>query len=117
MAAGRRSIDPKLAVAALDHSGSAVTEREVALAQLLAEGLHDSEIAHRMSLSHGTVRNYLSVLMSKVDARDRVDLVRIGQEDGWLLPRRRAVPGPRRCGWSPRPRGVLPVAARRRAPG
>lgn len=85
VAAGRRAIDPSLAVAALGSRDLGVTQRELDVVMLVAEGAPDQEIARRLHLSSGTVRNYISAVMAKVDARNRVDLVRIGIRDGWLL--------------------------------
>lgn len=85
VAAGRRAIDPSLAVAALGSRDLGVTQRELDVVMLVSEGASDREIARRLHLSSGTVRNYISAVMAKVDARNRVDLVRIGIRDGWLL--------------------------------
>jgi two-component system response regulator DesR len=43
-----------------------------------------SQIAERLFLSEGTVRNYLSVAMSKVGARTRAEAVKTADERGWL---------------------------------
>ncbi len=87
VAAGQRVVDASLAVAALEVQNALVTQRELDVVRLLAEGTSDREIARRLHLSHGTVRNYVSNVMAKVGARNRVDLVRIGVEYGWLWPR------------------------------
>lgn len=51
-----------------------LSERENALAALVAEGLNNKEIAQEMNLSEGTVRNYLSDILEKLDLRDRTQL-------------------------------------------
>lgn len=84
VAAGRRAVDSSLAIAALASYEVKLTERELAVVERLAEGLSDREIGRALSLSAGTVRNYVSSVLTKVGARNRVDLVRIGRENGWL---------------------------------
>lgn len=51
-----------------------LTERELALLELVAEGLNNKEIASKLYLSEGTVRNYLSLLLEKLGLRDRTQL-------------------------------------------
>ncbi|GGX96625.1 response regulator transcription factor [Streptomyces hiroshimensis] len=84
-AAGQRVIDPQLALSAWDGMDSPLTERETEVLQRAAEGLEASEIAAKLHLSTGTVRNYLTVVVSKLNARNRVDAIRIAREAGWLL--------------------------------
>ncbi|WP_300007992.1 response regulator transcription factor [Pseudonocardia sp.] len=84
VARGERAVDSTLAIAALASYEVRLTERELAVVELVAEGIPDLEIGRTLSLSGGTVRNYVSAVMAKVGARNRVDLVRIGRADGWL---------------------------------
>lgn len=51
-----------------------VTDREYELIQLVAQGLNNHEIAEKMFLSEGTIRNYLSGLLDKLELRDRTQL-------------------------------------------
>lgn len=83
VAAGQRVFDPTLAVAALE-ADIPVTQRELDVVRLVAEGASAREIAGRLFLSEGTVRNYTSSLINKCGARNRVDLVRIAADRGWL---------------------------------
>lgn len=53
---------------------SGLTERENALCALVAEGLSNREIGEKLFLSEGTVRNYLSSILSKLELRDRTQL-------------------------------------------
>jgi DNA-binding NarL/FixJ family response regulator len=53
---------------------SALTERETELCALVADGLSNKEIGDRMFLSEGTVRNYLSSVLAKLNLRDRTQL-------------------------------------------
>lgn len=84
VAAGQRSIDPALAVAALGVPGSPLTPRELTVLDLAARGASPSEIAEQLYLTRGTVGNYLSRVIAKLDARSRIDAIRIAREAGWI---------------------------------
>ncbi len=84
IAAGERVIDPQLALATLDTSLSPLTRRELEVLRLAAEGTEAAQIAARLHLSAGTVRNYLTNVVSKLNARNRVDAIRIARDAGWL---------------------------------
>ncbi|MFI6316829.1 DNA-binding response regulator [Nonomuraea sp. NPDC050556] len=81
---GERVIDPQLAVAALDLPGNPLTPREIDVLRLAAAGTSAGQIAEQLFLSTGTVRNYLSAIVSKLNARNQIDAVRIATESGWL---------------------------------
>jgi two-component system response regulator DesR len=83
-AKGELVVDVNLAVAALAVSPNPLTPRELEVLRLAAEGASGPEIAERLHLSPGTVRNYLSKVINKTCARTRVDAVRIAQEAGWI---------------------------------
>ncbi|GAA2708099.1 response regulator transcription factor [Micromonospora olivasterospora] len=83
-AAGERVIDPAAAVAVLSPSPSPLTRRELEVLWVAAEGLPLKEIAHRLFLAHGTVRNHLSAILQKTGARNRMEAVRLAQREGWL---------------------------------
>ncbi|MFE0733520.1 DNA-binding response regulator [Streptomyces sp. NPDC058855] len=85
IAAGHRAIDPQLALAAWDSAESPLTEREMEVLRLTATGDEAPEIASRLHLSTGTVRNYMTSIVTKLNARNRVDAVRIAHESGWLV--------------------------------
>lgn len=61
-----------------------LSEREVAVLRLAARGLNNHEIASALRLADGTVKNYMSSLLSKLHARDRMQAVLIAQEHGLL---------------------------------
>lgn len=84
VADGGTVIDAKLVVAALSASRNPFTPREQHVLRLAAGGASGPEIAKRLSLSPGTVRNYLSNAMNKTGARNRIDVIRIATESGWL---------------------------------
>ena len=82
--AGERVIDPDLAAAALADGINPLTSRERDVLAASADGSVNAEIAEKLSLSEGTVRNYLSAGIQKTGARNRAEAVRIAQEKGWL---------------------------------
>lgn len=84
VAAGKRVVDPSLAAAALAQGDSPLTERETEV--LAAAASHDAiaEIAARLHLSNGTVRNHLSAAIQKLGARNRAEAVELAQQKGWL---------------------------------
>lgn len=84
VAAGERVIDPQLAVAALEVVESPLTERELDVLRRFAEGTELAEIAQQLYLSLGTVRNYLTTIVTKLNARNRLHAVRIATDAGWL---------------------------------
>lgn len=82
--AGERVVDPGLAAAALSEGQSPLTEREREALATASSGASIAEIADRLALSEGTVRNYLSVAMQKLGARNRVEAAHKAEEKGWL---------------------------------
>ncbi len=80
---GGRVIDPQLAVAAWTDTDP-LSERERQVLRLAGEGLSAAEIALRLSLSHGTVRNYLSEAIGKLGAGNRIEAYRLARQKGWL---------------------------------
>jgi two-component system, NarL family, response regulator DesR len=83
-AKGRKVIDPDLAFAAINAADNPLTTRETDALRLAAEGDTTAEIAERLCLSVGTIRNYLSRSIAKTGARNRVDAIRIARGSGWL---------------------------------
>jgi two-component system, NarL family, response regulator DesR len=82
--AGERIVDPTLAMAALSEGNNPLTERERDVLAASTGGASISEIASSLSLSEGTVRNYLSVAIQKLNAHNRVEAANIAQQKGWL---------------------------------
>ncbi|MER5851084.1 response regulator transcription factor [Streptomyces sp. NPDC002012] len=82
--AGERVIDPTLAAAALADGASPLTDRERDVLRTAADGSTNAEIAATLHLSQGTVRNYLSMAIQKMAARNRAEAVCIAREKGWL---------------------------------
>ncbi|GAB3274446.1 response regulator transcription factor [Parasphingorhabdus pacifica] len=84
VSSGERVVDSKLALAAWDSPSCPLTAREIEVLRLAADGTDAKEIAGKMFLSPGTVRNYLTTIASKLNARNRVDAIRIASEADWL---------------------------------
>lgn len=82
--AGERVVDPTLAMAALSEGNNPLTERERAVLAASTQGASLAEIAATLFLSEGTVRNYLSVAIQKLRARNRIEAARIAEQKGWL---------------------------------
>ncbi|OMI37941.1 LuxR family two component transcriptional regulator [Streptomyces sparsogenes DSM 40356] len=61
-----------------------LTERELSVLSLAAEGASIPEIARSLHLSNGTIRNYMAAITRKTGARNRVDAIRISQGEGWV---------------------------------
>jgi two-component system response regulator DesR len=76
-------VAPELAVAAWDNADP-LTDRERELLREVLTGASNAEIATRLHLAEGTVRNYLSGAMAKLAAQSRSHAARTAQERGWL---------------------------------
>jgi two-component system response regulator DesR len=84
--AGERVIDPGLALTALSEGDNPLTAREREVLSSALDGATVADIAARMDLSEGTVRNHLSVAIQKLGARNRVEAARLAEGKGWLAP-------------------------------
>jgi len=84
-AAGERVLDPQLAAQALSEGDSPLSQREAEVLVSAADGASIAEVASRLFLSEGTVRNHLSSAIQKLEARNRMEAVRIAEEKGWLI--------------------------------
>ncbi len=82
--AGERVVDPALAASALAAGDSPLTPRERDVLTVTRTGASVAEIARKLYLSEGTVRNYLSAAIAKTGARNRQDALRIAEQQGWL---------------------------------
>jgi two-component system response regulator DesR len=81
---GGRAIAPELAVDAWREEADPLTDRERAVLRLAGEGLSSQDIAEKLHLSNGTVRNYLSEAIGKLGAANRVEAHRLARQKGWL---------------------------------
>jgi two-component system, NarL family, response regulator DesR len=82
--AGARAIAPELALDAWQVEADPLTDRERAVLRLAGEGLSTIDIGLQLHLSGGTVRNYLSEAIGKLQASNRVDAYRLARQRGWL---------------------------------
>jgi two-component system response regulator DesR len=80
---GLRVIHPELATEAWGETDP-LTDRERQVLRLAGEGMSSGDIAAELSLSEGTVRNYLSEAISKMGAGNRVEAARMARTKGWL---------------------------------
>jgi DNA-binding NarL/FixJ family response regulator len=75
---------PSTAKPATAHLPDPLSEREVEVLRLMAQGLSNKEIAEALVIAEGTAKNHVSSILSKLDARDRAQAVARGQELGLL---------------------------------
>ena len=80
---GGRAIDPQLAVEAWSEADP-LNDRERQVLRLAGEGLSAGDIAARLNLSQGTVRNYLSEAIGKLGVGNRIEAYRLARQKGWL---------------------------------
>ena len=80
---GGRAIDPQLAVEAWTEADP-LNDRERQALRLAGEGMSAGEIAAKLNLSQGTMRNYLSEAIGKLGVGNRIEAYRLAREKGWL---------------------------------
>lgn len=80
---GRRVYAPELVDLAYG-SQNPLTEREKQVIELVAEGKDTKEISKLLSITTGTVRNYISVILDKLEVSNRIEAVSRFQEKGWF---------------------------------
>jgi two-component system response regulator DesR len=81
---GERIVDPGLAAAALSEGNNPLTDREREVLAASANGATIEDVARKLYLSEGTVRNYLSTAIKKLETRNRVEAARLAERKGWL---------------------------------
>jgi two-component system response regulator DesR len=81
---GGRAVAPELAMESWSGGEDPLTERERQVLRLAGEGKSSADIAGMVHLSEGTVRNYLSEAISKLNAANRVEAYRLARDAGWL---------------------------------
>lgn len=84
VASGLRVVDPALAAESLATGSSPLTGRELEVLRAASDGGTVSDVAKRLHLSEGTVRNHLSAAIGKTGARTRAEAVRVAEQNGWL---------------------------------
>ncbi len=81
---GERVVDPELALSALSEGNNPLTTREREVLSVALSGVSLEEIAARLVLSEGTVRNHLSTAIQKLGAHNRMEAARLAEQKGWL---------------------------------
>ncbi|MEV0675044.1 response regulator transcription factor [Actinosynnema sp. NPDC050436] len=81
---GERVFDAELTVAALGNGDCPLSLRQLSVLEYISRGDTVVEIAARLHLCEGTVRNYLSSAVAKLGARNRIDALRIAQNSHWI---------------------------------
>ena len=81
--AGKKEISPELIFGSFKNENP-LTEREIDILKLASSGMTTKEMADQLFLSNGTVRNYLSEIISKLEAKNRIEAIAIAEENGWI---------------------------------
>ena len=81
--AGQKEYSPELMEGILTHPNP-LSSQEQAVLKEVAKGASNQEIADRLFLSNGTIRNYMSAILTKLDAENRTEAAKIAQEKGWI---------------------------------
>ena len=81
--AGQKEYSPELMEGILTHPNP-LSSQEQAVLKEVAKGASNQEIADRLFLSNGTIRNYMSGILTKLNAENRTEAAKIAQEKGWL---------------------------------
>ncbi|WP_043932092.1 response regulator transcription factor [Bacillus sp. EB01] len=80
---GKRIYAPEL-MDDLYSEDNPLTEREMDVLGLIADGKNTKEIASELTLSHGTVRNYISAILDKLHVTNRIEAITQSKEKGWF---------------------------------
>ncbi|PAV31583.1 DNA-binding response regulator [Virgibacillus profundi] len=80
---GRKVYAPELVDLAFENENP-LTEREEQVLQLIAEGKTTKQIANELYITNGTVRNYVSVILDKLDVSNRIEAISRFKEQGWF---------------------------------
>ena len=81
--AGQKEYSPELMEVLMTHKNP-LSHQELLVLEAAATGLSNKEIAEKLYLSNGTIRNYMSAILTKLAADNRTEAVRIAQEQGWI---------------------------------
>ena len=81
--AGQKEYSPELMEGILTHPNP-LSSQEQAVLKEVAKGASNQEIADRLFLSNGTIRNYMSAILTKLNAENPTEAAKIAQEKGWL---------------------------------
>jgi len=81
--AGRRVYAPEL-MDDLYSEENPLTEREMEVLGLVADGKNTKDIATQLTITTGTVRNYISTILDKLEVTNRIEAIRQSKEKGWF---------------------------------
>ncbi|WNS41846.1 response regulator transcription factor [Paenibacillus sp. MMS20-IR301] len=81
--AGHREVSPELVFGSLREENP-LSDREREILKLAGAGKSAGEIASALHLSYGTVRNYISEILGKLEVKSRIEAVRLAEEKGWM---------------------------------
>ena len=81
--AGQKEYSPELMETILTQPNP-LSSQEQAVLREVAKGASNQEIADHLYLSNGTICNYMSAILTKLDAENRTEAAKIAQEKGWL---------------------------------
>lgn len=81
--AGQKEYSPELMEVLMTHKNP-LSHQELLVLEAAATGLSNKEIAEKLYLSNGTIRNYMSAILTKLVADNRTEAVRIAQDQGWI---------------------------------
>lgn len=80
---GRKEYSPELMEVLMTHKNP-LSHQELLVLEAAATGLSNKEIAEKLYLSNGTIRNYMSTILTKLAADNRTEAVRIAQDQRWI---------------------------------
>lgn len=80
---GKREFAPELVFGSMKN-GNPLTNREQQVLKLAAEGKTTKEISAELFLSAGTIRNYISDIISKLKVKNRMEAIQVAKENGWI---------------------------------
>ena len=81
--AGHKEYSPEL-MENIFNSHNPLTNQEKIILIKIKEGLSNKEIAYELFLSEGTIRNYISNILTKLNCKNRTEAVKKSTEEGWL---------------------------------
>ncbi|GGE82208.1 response regulator transcription factor [Priestia taiwanensis] len=81
---GKREFAPELVFGVLKEDNP-LTEREREVLKLIADGMTTKEVSGALYLSAGTVRNYMSEILNKLEVKNRIEAITRAKERGWII--------------------------------
>ncbi|ALS02534.1 two-component system response regulator [Enterococcus silesiacus] len=81
---GKKFYSPELVTGLFSQQENPLTEREQEVLLAVGDGLSSKEIAEKLFLTSGTVRNYMSEILNKLNAKNRIEAVSVAKEKGWI---------------------------------